>query len=105
MKLTVVERLSLLNILPQQGDILTLRIVRELTEALSFTEEEHEALGLTQEEGRVVWKSEADIPKEVEIGTKATEIIHDTLMELNQKKKLLPDYIPLWDRFVGGTAD
>lgn len=40
MELTSVERLKLLEILPPQGDILTLKIVRKLRETLSFNEEE-----------------------------------------------------------------
>ncbi len=40
MELTIQERMNLANILPPQGDILTLKIVRKLRETLSFSEEE-----------------------------------------------------------------
>jgi len=41
MELTIAERFVLLNMLPQQGDITTVKIVRRLREALSFSEQEH----------------------------------------------------------------
>ena len=40
MELTIVERLKLMEILPPQESILTLKIVRKLRETLSFSEEE-----------------------------------------------------------------
>jgi len=40
MKLTILERTQLLQALPPQGDILTLKILRKLRETLSFSEEE-----------------------------------------------------------------
>ena len=40
MKLEVYERIVLLNILPQEGDFTTLKLVRKLRESLSFSEKE-----------------------------------------------------------------
>ncbi|KKL11469.1 hypothetical protein LCGC14_2545550, partial [marine sediment metagenome] len=40
MLLNVKQRLLLLNILPDQGDYITLKIIREQQERLSFSEEE-----------------------------------------------------------------
>jgi len=48
MKLRTYERLLLLNVLPREGDLTMIRIVRQLREALSFTEEEHAALNVRQ---------------------------------------------------------
>ena len=49
MELTTVERLKLLEILPPEGDILTLKILRKLRETLSFTEDELESIGARSE--------------------------------------------------------
>jgi len=43
-KLQVVERINLLSILPRESDFLTLRIVRQLRESLSFKDIEHDKL-------------------------------------------------------------
>jgi hypothetical protein len=107
MTLTVFERLTLLNILPAEGDIITLRVLRKLAESLSFTEEEHARLQFRdvldadgQKTGRIEWKTEADQPTELEIGRKAQEIIAARFRELNAQKKLRPEHIDLYDKFV-----
>ncbi len=48
MKLSVGERLQLLALLPSEGEITSLKILRKLRESLSFSEEEHRSLNLTQ---------------------------------------------------------
>ena len=49
MELTTVERVKLAGLLPPQGDILTLKIVRKLRETLSFSEEELKLMGVKYE--------------------------------------------------------
>ena len=49
MELTIAERLKLLEVLPAQESILTLKIVRKLKESLSFSEAELNALGTKYE--------------------------------------------------------
>lgn len=123
MELTVYDRMTLLSILPKQGDFTTLRLVRKLQEALSFDEEEHKVLqfqrvytcqscgkqGLERTcecggsgafKGRMVWLKEADVPKEIPIGEKATDIIADALKSLSQQKKLTEQHLSLYERFV-----
>lgn len=45
MKLTILERMKLLEALPEKSDILTIKILRKLRETLSFSEEELKAFG------------------------------------------------------------
>jgi hypothetical protein len=100
MILTVYERLLLLNILPKEGDITTIRIIRRLKDELSFSEEEHAALQFKNENGNMMWREDAEKDKEVEIGEKATDIIVDSLKVLNKAKKLKESHLDLYDRFV-----
>ena len=100
MELGVFDRLILLNILPKEGDFLTLKIVRQMREDLSFTEAEHKALQFVQEEGNVRWKKEADKPKTIGFGVKATEIIVDVLKDLDKSKKLKDEHFGLYEKFV-----
>ena len=125
MKFKVLERIVLLNILPQAGDYTTLGIVRKLQERLSFTEAEHEALklgapcetcssspaqhkGPLDEDhkykavlGRLAWEAAADTGVELKVGPKGREIIADQLKALSEAKKLtLPQY-GLYERFCG----
>lgn len=100
MLLTVFERLILLNILPQEGDFLTIKIVRQLREALSFSEEEHKALQFKTEEARVFWQTEAAKDKEIGIGGQATKIIVEALTRLSDEKKLKDEHFSLYEKFV-----
>ena len=100
MELNVFDRVVLLNILPKEGDITTLRIIRKLREDLSFTEEEHRVLQFDFEDERIKWKTDGDVPKAIEIGEKAKEIIRERLRELNGQKKLTEEHLPLYEKFV-----
>lgn len=100
MKLNVLNRLLLLNLLPKEGDITTLRIIRKLQEELSFSEEEHKALNFTEDGTALNWTSSADVPKEVSIGVKASAIIVDVLEKRNAEKKLTAEFLPLYDLFI-----
>lgn len=98
MKLSILDRLVLLNVLPKEGQVTTLKIVRKLQEDLSFSEEEHKRLNFRQEEDRLVWNDEED--KEIEIGEKATDVIKSALRTLNDQGKLHIDAVDIYDRFM-----
>ena len=103
MELGVFDRMILLNILPGEGNFTTLKIVRKMREDLSFSEEEHKALEFKQEDdGRVQWLTEADKPKEISIGEKATDIIVGVLKKLNDTKKLQDQHYSLYEKFIEG---
>ena len=98
MKLSVLDRLVLLNALPKEGQVTTLKIVRKLQDDLSFSEEEHKALNFRQEDERLFWDDLED--KEIEIGEKATDVIKSALRTLNDQGKLHIDAIDIYERFI-----
>ena len=100
MKLGVFERLILLNILPKEGDFMTLKIVRTMRENLSFSEEEHKALDFKQDELNIKWKQEGETDRDINFGEKATDIIVDALKKLNEEKKLTDQHVSLYEKFV-----
>ncbi|MFA6972683.1 MAG: hypothetical protein WC208_14970 [Gallionella sp.] len=102
MKLTVFGRLMLLNILPNEGNFLTLKIVNQLQQDLSFSEEELKRLDIKQVDGNVTWNRLADEPKEVTIGEKATDIIVSALKKLNDTNKLTLQHYELYEKFIEG---
>jgi hypothetical protein len=101
MLLGVLDRLALLNTLPEKGDLTTIKIVRELREQLSFSEEEHAKLGFTIEDDRIKWNGGAGEEREFVIGPKAHTIITDALQELDRTKQLTSDHLGIWQKFVG----
>lgn len=92
------DRLVLLNILPSMGDISSIRIVNDLRQKLSLSEEEYESFGITQDGGRIHWKRDESV--EIEIGPRASEIIREALVHLNETKKLTIQHINLYSLFV-----
>ena len=100
MLLTVSERMALLSILPREKGIVTLRIIRQLREDLSFSEEEIHTLELREEGGRTLWRADKAEPKEVSVGEKATDVVVAALREADREERLVEAHIPLWDRFV-----
>jgi len=102
MELAVVDRFLLLGILPPEGDITTLRIVRDLRRDLGFSEEELEAfkIKLHKDTGQVQWDVTTATSKEVPVGPKAHSLIAEALKKLSKEKKLRADHLDLYDRFV-----
>ncbi len=103
MNLTIKDRFLLLSILPHEGDISTIRIVRDLRAALSFSEEEHARLKVETRQSpqgtTFKWDETAPQTAEIEIKPKAFSVIQAALLELGNQKKLTEDFIPLWDAF------
>lgn len=91
--------MALLHALPQEGSYVNLKIVRELREDLSFSEEEQKRLGMKETpEGRMTWDKEVE--KDVKIGEKATDIIVQALKKLNATEQLTTDHLSVYEKFV-----
>ncbi len=100
MKLILLERFTTLGILPKESNFATLKIVRELQEALSLSEAEVKEFELKQDGGQYKWNKKGNEEREIKIGEKATDIIVEALKELDNSKKLTPNHVPLWEKFV-----
>ena len=101
MQLTVIERIGLLSILPEHGNFITLKIIRQLREALSFTEDEIKVLEIKQDGNQVVWNPAVN-PEgtNIPVGEKATDVIVDSLKKLNEENKLTAQHLTLYEKFV-----
>ena len=103
MELSVVDRMVILSVLPKEGEFATLRILRDLTSALSFSEKELEDLQLNSVDGRTQWKEDAAKALEnveIEVGPKAFVMIEDAFRELSKQKKLTLELLPTFEKFV-----
>ena len=108
MKLNIHERLVALNILPKEGNFVTLKIMRKLRENLSFNEEEimKNEMIIDKVNGNVSWKNFDNdgkpilYEKEIEMGEKTSELIVEALKNLDKEKKLSEMHFSLWEKFV-----
>lgn len=104
MKLGIVERIQLLGLLPKEGDITMLRLIRDAQQALAFSEEEIAAAEITTESNRTQWNPEKAVEKEIAFGDATKGIIVDALKKLNEAKQLTINHLPLYERFVDGKG-
>jgi len=100
MKLDVGNRIRLLAILPEKGNLLTLKIVRELRDDLSFSEKEHKDFKIKTMGDRIMWDDKAK-PKAIKFGDQAKELVDKSLRELNEKDELTMPDLALWEMFIG----
>lgn len=103
-RLSILNRLSLLGLLANEGDLTTLKIIRELREELSFTKEEHVAINFQpQPGGKLIWNEDADPYKEIEF-TGIREIILEKvktqLREWEKAGTLKLDYLSLYEVLI-----
>jgi hypothetical protein len=100
MKLNVLERLLLLQILPAEGDFVTLKIIKGLKESIALSEADFKEFDIKQEGEQVLWNQEGSKEKEIKIGEKATDVIVEALQKLDSEKKLLETHVSLYEKFI-----
>ena len=91
MQLKVLERVCLLNILPKEGDFLTLQVARDISDEVSFKPDELESLGMQTANGVTTWNQDADVGVEFSFSEAATSVIVGELQKLDKGKKLSGD--------------
>ena len=102
MKLNLLERLKVLQILPAEGNFATLNIVKTLRESLAPTEKEFKDFGIVEKDGAISWNEKGREEIEIEIGEKATDIIVEALKKLDEENKLTAHHLSIYQKFVNG---
>jgi len=107
MKLGVGDRFGIMGLIQgQEGDFVTLKILRDLQGELAPSEDEVKKLKIVQSNGRITWQEKAGEEKDVNIGEKANDIIVLALAKLNEQKKLRQEHYNLYEMFiVKGNGD
>ncbi len=101
MQFDVKERLILLKALGVvEGNLETLRVVRDLQTEIGFSEEEHKAAKFKQEGDQIFWDQDSKVLKEVEIGPAALEAALFMFNKLAESQKLTMELLPLYERLL-----
>ena len=100
MKLSVLERLITLQVLPKEGNFVTLNVVRKAQEMLSFTEEEVAKYKFKMEKDKTEWDITAEQITDLRLGNKAISLIGEELEKMDKDKKLTPQHISIYEKFV-----
>jgi hypothetical protein len=101
MELTILERLTLLGILPESGNFVTMKILQRLRMALGFTEEEIAKHNLVVTENNVKWENE-EAPVNIPLGKVAREEIVKALEKLDAAGKVEARHLSLYEKFSFG---
>jgi len=97
-ELGVLDRLAIVNMMPARGNVLDLRIARDLIDQVGFPAEEQESRGFTTTPtGGIKWKDET--PVEFDLAPRTVELIRKVLGELNAKSELTRDHLGICDLF------
>ena len=97
MELKVTDRILLRQLLPTQGNIITLKIIKDALDILDFTKEEMESLNFIQEGQNLKWAATADLPKEIALSSLAIDIIKKELRTLEEQQKLKLEQLNIYD--------
>ncbi|MCJ7743299.1 MAG: hypothetical protein MUO99_01895 [Dehalococcoidales bacterium] len=128
MQLNVLERLALLEVVPKEGDFITLKLVRKLREALSFSESEISQIDFNMNwkcpkcqreqsavsapkcecgsymttSGSMTWDAEKGekVLKEIHMGEKMMSMCVDALKKLDTDKKLTENFVSLFEKVI-----
>ena len=100
MKLMLLERLKLLQVLPSEGSFVTLNIITDLRKSLAPTEDELKEFELVEKDGQLSWNDKGREEREIQIGEKATDIIVKALKQLDSEGKLTAHHLSIYEKFV-----
>ena len=105
MKLSVYDRLILLNVLPAEGDITTLRIIRDLSKELGFSDKEYQKLSIRQEGGTVQWDTTVESDKDIEIGVTGSALLLDVLQKMSDGETLSLSQLDIYERLEAANTE
>jgi predicted Zn-dependent protease len=100
MELTILERIILQGLLPQEGSYVTFRVVRELRNELSFTEKEIKDFEIKHEDKRIVWNMSKEKTKVISIGDSVKGLIVEALKKLDSEGKINNENISVYEKFI-----
>ena len=98
--LNAVERLAVLSILPRQGDVLSLKVIRDLQEDLGLTETEIKEIGAKNNpDGGISFNpaKAMEKTKTLPIGDQARAVILEAADELSKQKKFPMELLALFE--------
>lgn len=98
-KLTCGERLIVLNIMPKEGNFVTLRMIRTLVDKLGLTAEEIVDFGIVETNGQVRWGPMGSVEKEFEFAQAEVDLIKKQLKKMDDDGKLTNDTFSVYEKF------
>lgn len=100
-KLNVSERLTLLGILPREGNFINTRIIREVILKIDFSDKETKEFEIKKVGESISFrKKEGSIGKLIEIKERAFALICESLEKLDKENKLTQEHFTIYEKFI-----
>ena len=99
-KLNVLERVLLSNMLPQKGNLVTCRATMNTGKIIVITPDEEKAFELKKDAGMTTWNDAGKEEKEFEIPPSSVKAIRDRLNELDAQEQLPANAVSLCEKFL-----
>ncbi len=100
MRFSIVERVGLLNILPEKGTIATMRVLRDLRDELGFSEEELAQANIQQTGDKLTWDGSYKTEKDIEIGAAIRKVILESIEALDSQGEVTELTLDLYEQFA-----
>lgn len=99
MKLSILERIILLNLLPKEGNIATIKTIKALSEVIALTEEEQKQCNFSSDDKGLKWDRTKEPTLDHEFSGPQTKLVVEQLEKLNEEKKILVEHLTLCEKF------
>ena len=88
MELNVQERLTLVNLLPEKGNFVTMKTIEGLRDLLYPSEEEGKKFEIKQQGNNISWNEEGSKGIEMKFTKAQKELLEESLGKLDEKEEL-----------------
>ena len=99
MKLNILQRILIFSILPKEGTLLTMKILKDLKDKIVFSEEEIKESELRIEDNQYFWNPTKIVDIEFDITEGESKLVVDGLKELDRQGKITEQYLKLCELF------
>lgn len=99
MKLNIAERIHAQQLLPATGSYVTLKLIREAREALSFSSDEITKYDIVERDNQIHW-AENTYLKDVKLDPVVEKMIVEKLTQLDVDEKLSEHQATLYSKFI-----
>jgi len=103
-KLNVLERVLLMNMLPQKGNLEMCRAINNTAKIIMITPEEEKEFELKKEGGLTSWNELGKEEREFPIPPSSVKAIRDILYKLDEKEELSANAVSLCEKFLPGEG-
>lgn len=111
MKLGIADRFSIMEILPKQGNFITLSIVQDIIKKITITQDDlkkYNIRTIPAPDGMVSYRwddAEGKIETEIEFTDTEKQIIVDSLRKMDNEKKISLNMIGTYKKFMNIETD